>query len=94
MGCPAKELQKLGGAKVILATAPRTKAMSAVVEGLGGDGKMIIVGADMAALEVTPMQLLGQRRQLRGWVSGTTMSENTLQFAELMGVKAMVERGV
>jgi D-arabinose 1-dehydrogenase-like Zn-dependent alcohol dehydrogenase len=90
---PAKELQKLGGAKVILATAPSAKAMSAVVEGLGVDGKMMIVGADIAPLEVTPVQLLGQRRQLRGWASGTAVdSEDTLRFAELTGVKAMVER--
>ncbi len=90
---PARELQKLGGAGVILATAPSAKAMSAVVDGLGVDGKMIIVGADMAPLEVTPIQLLGQRRQLRGWASGTAVdSEDTLRFAEMTGVKAMVEK--
>lgn len=90
---PAEELQKLGGAKVILATAPNAKAMSAVIDGLGVDGRMIVVGAEMAPIEVTPMQLIGKRKQLRGWASGTAMdSEDTLRFAELTGVKAMVEK--
>jgi D-arabinose 1-dehydrogenase-like Zn-dependent alcohol dehydrogenase len=90
---PAQELQKLGGAKVILATAPSSKAMSAVVDGLGVDGRMIVVGAEMAPIEVTPLQLIGARRQVRGWASGTAVdSEDTLRFAEMTGVKAMVEK--
>jgi D-arabinose 1-dehydrogenase-like Zn-dependent alcohol dehydrogenase len=90
---PAQELQKLGGAKVILATAPNVKAMSALIDGLGVDGRMIVVGAEMAPIEVTPIQLIGKRKQLRGWASGTAVdSEDTLRFAELTGVKAMVEK--
>jgi len=89
----AEALQKLGGAKVILATAPNAKAMSALFDGLGVNGKMIVVGAEAAPIEVTPLQLIGARRELRGWASGTaTDSEDTLRFAELTGVRAMVER--
>jgi len=90
---PAWELQKLGGAKVILATAPNAKAMSAVIDGLGVDGRMIVVGAEMAPIEVTPIQLIGRRKQVRGWASGTAVdSEDTLRFAALTGVQAMVEK--
>jgi D-arabinose 1-dehydrogenase-like Zn-dependent alcohol dehydrogenase len=89
----AEELQKLGGAKVILATAPSAKAMSTLIDGLGVDGRMIVVGADMAPVEVTPIQLIRGRKQLRGWASGTAVdSEDTLRFAEITGVKTMVER--
>ena len=88
----AKELQKLGGAKVILATAPSSRAMSELIDGLGPNGKLLVVGADIAPIEVTPIQLIFGSRTIQGWASGTpTDAEDTLRFAELTGVRPMIE---
>jgi D-arabinose 1-dehydrogenase-like Zn-dependent alcohol dehydrogenase len=88
----AAELQKLGGAQVILATAPSSKAMSELIDGLGPNGKLIVVGATFDPIEVTPMQLIGGSRTIQGWASGTPAdSEDTLRFAELSGVRPMIE---
>jgi D-arabinose 1-dehydrogenase-like Zn-dependent alcohol dehydrogenase len=85
-------LQKLGGAKVILATAPSSKAMSALIDGLGPNGKLMVIGAAFEPIEVTPVQLITGSRTLQGWSSGTPAdSEDTLRFAELSGVRAMIE---
>jgi D-arabinose 1-dehydrogenase-like Zn-dependent alcohol dehydrogenase len=89
---PVHELQKLGGAQVILATAPNSKAMSALVDGLAPNGKLMVVGATSDAIEVTPLQLIFGSRALQGWASGTPAdSEDTLRFSELTGVRAMIE---
>jgi D-arabinose 1-dehydrogenase-like Zn-dependent alcohol dehydrogenase len=89
---PAEELQKLGGAQVIVATAPSSKAMSALIDGLGPNGKLIVIGAAPEPIEVTPIQLIGGSRTIQGWASGTpTDSEDTLRFAELSGVRPMIE---
>jgi D-arabinose 1-dehydrogenase-like Zn-dependent alcohol dehydrogenase len=88
----AEALQELGGAKVILATAPSSKAMSELIDGLGPNGKLMVVGAAFDAIEVTPLQLIGGSRTIQGWASGTpTDSEDTLRFAELTGVRPMIE---
>jgi len=88
----AEELQKLGGAQVILATAPSSKAMSELIDGLGPNGKLMVIGADFDPIEVTPVQLISGSRTIQGWASGTpTDSEDTLRFAELTGVRAMIE---
>ena len=88
----AEELQKLGGAKVILATAPSSKAMSELIDGLGPNGKLMVIGATFDPIEVTPIQLISGRRTIQGWASGTpTDSEDTLRFAELTGVRPMIE---
>jgi D-arabinose 1-dehydrogenase-like Zn-dependent alcohol dehydrogenase len=88
----AEALQKLGGAKVILATAPSSKAMSALVDGLGPNGKLMVVGVAAEPIEVTPVQLISGSRSLQGWASGTAADiEDTLAFAELSGVRAMIE---
>ena len=88
----AEELQKLGGAQVVLATAPSSKAMSALIDGLGPNGKLIVVGATFDPFEVTPIQLISGSRTIQGWASGTpTDSEDTLRFAELTGVRPMIE---
>jgi D-arabinose 1-dehydrogenase-like Zn-dependent alcohol dehydrogenase len=88
----AEELQKLGGAQVILATAPSSKAMSEVINGLGPNGKLIVVGAAFEPIEVTPAQLISGSKSIQGWVSGTpTDAEDTLRFAELTGVRPMIE---
>jgi D-arabinose 1-dehydrogenase-like Zn-dependent alcohol dehydrogenase len=88
----AEELQKLGGAQAILATAPSAKAMSELIDGLGPNGKLMVVGADFAPMEVTPIQLISGSRTIQGWVAGTPAdSEDTLRFAELTGVRPMTE---
>jgi D-arabinose 1-dehydrogenase-like Zn-dependent alcohol dehydrogenase len=90
---PSEELQKLGGAKTILATAPNSKAMSGLIDGLSTTGRMMVVGADAAPIEVSPMQILFGRKDIQGWPSGTPVdSEDTLRFAEMTGVRAMIEK--
>jgi len=88
----AEELQKLGGAKVILATAPNSKAMSELINGLGPNGKLMVVGAAGDPIEVTPIQLIFGNKSIQGWASGIpTDSEDTLKFAQLTGVRPMIE---
>jgi alcohol dehydrogenase/propanol-preferring alcohol dehydrogenase len=90
---PAKELKKLGGAKVILATAPSGKSMTALIDGLGVDGKLVVVGASSDPIEVTPLQLIFGRRSIQGWPSGAAPdSEDTLNFSVLNGVRPMIEK--
>jgi D-arabinose 1-dehydrogenase-like Zn-dependent alcohol dehydrogenase len=88
----ANALQKLGGAQVILATAPSSKAMSELINGLGPNGKLMVIGATFDPIEVTPLQLISGSKSIQGWASGTpTDSEDTLRFAELSGVRPMIE---
>src|SRR2546430_4364874 len=84
----AQELQKLGGATVILATAPDSKSMSELVGGLSVNGTLLVVGAGQGPIEVSPVQLIMGQRRLQGWPSGLpTDSEDTLRFAEMTGVR-------
>ena len=88
----AEALQKLGGARVILAAAPNSKAMSELIDGLGPNGKLMVVGAAFDPIEVTPVQLIIGSRAIQGWAAGTPAdSEDTLRFAELSGVRPMIE---
>jgi len=88
----AEALQKLGGAQVILATAPSSKSMTEVIDGLAPNGKLIVVGVAADPIEVTPIQLVTGSRSIQGWASGTTADEeDTLSFAELTGVRPMIE---
>ncbi|MET0658958.1 MAG: alcohol dehydrogenase [Steroidobacteraceae bacterium] len=88
----ADELTQLGGAKVILATVTDAKSMSAVVPGLGVDGKLLVVGASGEPIEVPPLLLISARRSIAGWPSGTSAdSEDTLQFSALTNVRPMIE---
>jgi D-arabinose 1-dehydrogenase-like Zn-dependent alcohol dehydrogenase len=88
----AEELQKLGGAQVILATAPSSKSMSELIDGLGPNGKLMVIGAAFEPIEVTPVQLIMGSKTIQGWAAGTpTDSEDTLRFAELTGVRPMIE---
>jgi D-arabinose 1-dehydrogenase-like Zn-dependent alcohol dehydrogenase len=88
----AQELQKLGGARVILATAPNSKSMSELIDGLGPHGKLMVIGAAFDPIEVTPIQLIAGSRSIQGWWSGTpTDSEDTLRFSESTGVRPMIE---
>ncbi len=89
----AAELQKLGGARAILATAPSSKAMSSLIDGLGDNGTMVVVGAAPDPIEDSPIQLIQGRKNIQGWSSGIpTDSEDTLRFAELTGVRPMIEK--
>ncbi|MBZ9786343.1 alcohol dehydrogenase [Psychroflexus sp. CAK57W] len=88
----AKKLQELGGAKLILGTAPSGKAMTSVVGGLGIDGKLLMVGATPEPVEVNPMEMLMGRKSVAGWPSGTpTDSEDTLNFSALFDTRPMIE---
>src|SRR5947209_5400860 len=89
----AAELQKLGGARVILATAPSSKSMSVLIDGLGANGRMVVVGATPDPIEAAPIQLIQGKKNIQGWYSGiATDSEDTLRFAELTGVRPMIEQ--
>ena len=88
----AAELVKLGGAKVILATATSGKAMSAVLGGLAVNGKLIILGAAAEPLQVPGIPLLMGRRSILGWPSGSSIdSQDTLAFSAQSGVRSMNE---
>jgi D-arabinose 1-dehydrogenase-like Zn-dependent alcohol dehydrogenase len=88
----AQELTKLGGAAVVLATVTDAKSMAATIGGLAIDGTLVVLGATQDPIEVSSVMLIGQRRNIAGWPSGTaTDSEDTLKFSELSGVKAMIE---
>jgi len=88
----ADELKKLGGAKVIMATAPSSKAMSELIDGLGPNGKLLVVGATVDPIEVTPVQLIFGVHSIQGWAAGTPAdSEDTLNFSVLTGVRPMIE---
>jgi D-arabinose 1-dehydrogenase-like Zn-dependent alcohol dehydrogenase len=88
---PAVELQKLGGAKVILATVTSADAMKAVLGGLGVHGKMMVIGA-VPSLEVNTLQMIFYDQSVQGWYSGMAIdSEDTLNFSALSGVRPMNE---
>ena len=88
----AAELNKLGGAKAILATAPSAKAASALIEGLRPNGKLLIVGVSADPIEALPLALLLTQRSIEGHYSGSAIdSQDTLEFSKLTGVKSMNE---
>lgn len=89
---PAEALRKMGGAKVIVATAPNSKAMSELVGGLGANGRLFVVGVEFAPIEVTPVQLIMGGRSIHGWNTGTPAdAEDTLCFSELSVVRPIIE---
>jgi D-arabinose 1-dehydrogenase-like Zn-dependent alcohol dehydrogenase len=88
----SSELAKLGGARVILATVTDAKSMSGAVGGLGIDGKLIVLGASMQPIEVSPLALISARRSIVGWPSGTSSdSEDTLDFSVLAKIRPLIE---
>lgn len=88
---PAAELQKLGGANVILATVTVGDAMSAVQGGLAIKGTLIVIGA-AESLQLSPIVLLAGNRSVKGWYSGTSIdSQDTLAFSARVGVRSMNE---
>jgi D-arabinose 1-dehydrogenase-like Zn-dependent alcohol dehydrogenase len=89
----AAALQALGGARVVLATAPDSSAISSLVDGLAPGGKIVLVGAGPGPFAVTPLQIVLSRKDIQGWPSGSAIdSEDTLNFSSLTGVRPMIER--
>ena len=87
------ELQKLGGARVILATAPNAQAISALVDGLSVNGNLLVPAAPMEPLTVSVLSLIMGRRSVSGWYSGTARdSQDTLEFSAQSGVHPMIEK--
>ena len=90
---PVSELQKLGGARVILATAPNAQAISALVDGLSPSGKLLVPAAPAEPLTINVMSLIVGRRSVAGWYSGTAKdSQDTMEFSVLKGVHPMIEK--
>ena len=88
----AAELNKEGGASVIVATAPDAKSFGPLVDGLGVKGRLVTVGASAEPFAVSSIQLIGAQRTITGWPSGTSKdSQDTLKFAAQTGVRAMIE---
>ena len=90
---PVAELQKLGGARVILATAPSAKAISALVDGLSPSGNLLVPAAPNEPLTISMMSMIAGRRSVSGCYSGTAKdSQDTLEFSALTGVHPMIEK--
>ncbi len=90
---PAEELKRMGGAKAILATAPSGKAMSALIDGLGDYGKLVVIGASAEPIEVSPIHLIGGMKSIQGWAAGVAAdSEDTLRVSAMTGVRPMIEK--
>ncbi len=88
---PAAALNELGGATVILATVTSGEAMSAVQGGLAVNGTLMVIGADVA-MTVSPLVLIGGRRAVKGWYSGTSIdSQDAVGFSARAGVRSMNE---
>ena len=88
----AEALQEMGGADVILATAPNSDAITSIVDGLGRNGQLMVVAATNDPIEVAPFQLIMGRRSIAGWPSGDAKdSEDTLEFSALKNVSPKIE---
>jgi len=91
-GDVSEALQKIGGAKIVLATATSADAMAATIGGLSVDGRLIVLGADFKPMQLVTAGLIGRRTGIYGWPSGSSMdSEDTLRFSALTGVRPMTE---
>jgi alcohol dehydrogenase len=88
----AAELQKLGGARVVLATAANVDAMSATVDGLSNHGELVVLAVAPESLHVTPVQLIASSTTVHGHASGVGQDiEDTMNFADLQGIRPIVE---
>ena len=91
-GDPAAELQQLGGAKIIIATATSAQAMAATIGGLSVDGRLVVLGADFTPMALNTGALIGKRIGMYGWPSGSSIdSEDTMKFAAMTGVRPLTE---
>ncbi len=89
---PAKALAEMGGAMVVLATAPNSTLISPLVNGLAPNGKLVVVAAAADPIEVSPLQLIGGRKSIIGWPSGHARdSEDTMNFSALRGIRPAIE---
>jgi alcohol dehydrogenase/propanol-preferring alcohol dehydrogenase len=89
---PAAELQRLGGAKIIVATATSAQAIAATMGGLSLDGRVVVLGADYTPMALNTAALIGKRTGLYGWPSGSSIdSEDTMKFSAMSGVRPMTE---
>ena len=87
------ELQKLGGARVILATAPNAQAISALIDGLSPSGTLLVPAAPAEPLTISVMSLISGRRSVAGWYAGTARdAQETLAFSVLSAVHPMIEQ--
>jgi D-arabinose 1-dehydrogenase-like Zn-dependent alcohol dehydrogenase len=87
------ELQKLGGARVILATAPNAQAISALVDGLSPSGTLLVPAAPAEPLTLNVLSLISGRRSVVGWYAGTARdAQDTLEFSVLSAVHPMIEK--
>jgi D-arabinose 1-dehydrogenase-like Zn-dependent alcohol dehydrogenase len=92
-GDAVAELQKLGGARVILATAPNAQAISAIVDGLSVNGNLLVPAAPGEPLTIGALPLIMGRRSVSGWYSGNARdSQDTLEFSAMSGVHPMIEK--
>jgi D-arabinose 1-dehydrogenase-like Zn-dependent alcohol dehydrogenase len=88
----AAALNRLGGARVVLATVASAKAMTPVIDGLAERGRLIVIGIDGEPIEISPLQLIGASRSIVGHASGAAIdSQDTLAFSALSGVRPMIE---
>jgi D-arabinose 1-dehydrogenase-like Zn-dependent alcohol dehydrogenase len=88
----AEELQNAGGARVIIATAPDSRAMADLIGGLGPNGRLILIGVSANPMELAPVQLIRGGKTMEGWAGVTPAeSEDALRFAKLRGVRALTE---
>jgi len=86
------ELNKLGGARVILATVTSSKAIGTLLPGLSIGGKLILIGVSADPLEVSTLNIILKHQSIQGWPSGTSKdSEDTMAFSVLTGVRPMIE---
>ena len=89
---PAAELQKVGGAEIIIATATSAQAMAATIGGLSVDGRLLVLGADFTPMPLNTAGLIGKRAGIYGWPSGSSIdSEDTMRFSAMTGVRPMTE---
>ena len=88
----SETLLKMGGAKVVLATVTSGNAMTPAIAGLAIDGKLIILGASAEPLQVSALEMIGERRSIQGWPSGSSIdSQDTMSFSAMTGIRPMVE---
>ena len=88
----AAALNRLGGARAVLATVASAKAMTPVIDGLAVRGQLVVIGVDAEPIQVSSLQLIGASRSVVGHASGTAIdSEDTLAFSVLSGIRPMIE---
>ncbi len=91
-GDVSESLQRLGGAKIVLATATSADAMAATIGGLSLDDRLIVLGADFKPIQLVTAGLIGRRTGIYGWPSGSSVdSEDTMRFSAMTGVRPMTE---